>query len=307
MQHGRGERNPMMSASGRFSAAVGREAAFEAADTLVVDAVLASVGRLSRPIVAGLCGAQGSGKSTMSARLARRLEAAGMPSAVLSLDDFYLTHTERATLGRSVHPLLETRGVPGTHDLALARSTIASLVGKPGLVAAPHFDKTRDDRAEPAVWQTYQAPVCVVILEGWCVGARPIPHDDLMEPINALEHDEDATGTWRRHVNTALKGDYHALFESLDLRILLRAPDFACVHGWRLEQEMGLARLDGHSAPAMDAPAVARFIAHYERLTRWIIADEPADLVIEIGPDRTPLAWRPGRAVRNAGFLLPQL
>ncbi len=281
--------NPMTPETGRFS-----EAAFDAADTLVMNALLASSERLGRPIVAGLCGAQGSGKSTMSARLARRLNAAGMPSAVLSLDDFYLTRAERAALGRNVHPLLETRGVPGTHDLALARSTIASLTGKPGLVAAPHFDKTVDDRAAPAAWQAYQAPVSVVILEGWCVGARPIPHDDLIQPINTLERDEDASGTWRRHVNAALQGDYRALFESLDLRILLRAPDFACVHGWRLEQEMGLARKERHALPAMDAPAIARFIAHYERLTRWIMADEPADLVIEIGPDRTPLAWRTG-------------
>jgi D-glycerate 3-kinase len=278
--------------AGTFSSAGGRDGAFDAADTLVLNELLARRERLGRPIVAGLCGAQGSGKSTMSARLAQRLDAAGVASAVLSLDDFYLTRAERAVLGRTVHPLLETRGVPGTHDLALARSTIASLVGKPGLVAAPRFDKTVDDRADPAAWQPYQAPVSVVILEGWCVGARPIPDGDLMHPINALERDEDADGTWRRHVNAALQGEYRALFEALDLRVLLRAPDFACVHGWRLEQEMGLARLDGHSAPAMDARAVARFIAHYERLTRWIIADEPADLVIEIGPDRTPLTWR---------------
>jgi D-glycerate 3-kinase len=285
--------------AGTFGTARGREAAFDAADARVVNELLARRERLGRPIVAGLCGAQGSGKSTMSARLARRLEAAGMPSAVLSLDDFYLTRAERAALGRTVHPLFETRGVPGTHDLALARSTIASLTGKPGLVAAPRFDKTLDDRADPAAWQTYQAPVAVVILEGWCVGARPIPDGDLVQPINALERDEDADGTWRRHVNAALLGDYRALFESLDLRILLRAPDFACVHGWRLEQEMGLARRESQSMPAMDAPAVARFIAHYERLTRWIIADEPAELVIEIGPDRVPLAWRTGRVVPN--------
>jgi D-glycerate 3-kinase len=282
----------MVPDKGMFDEAAGREAAFNAADALVVKELVATGGRLGRPIVAGLCGAQGSGKSTMSARLARRLEEAGMPTAVLSLDDFYLTRAERAALSRHVHPLLKTRGVPGTHDLALARSTIASLVGKPGLVAAPHFDKARDDRAEPAAWQSYHAPVSVVILEGWCVGARPMPQADLMQPINGLERDEDAGGTWRRYVNAALQGDYQALFGSLDFSILLRAPDFACVHGWRLEQEIGLTRMDSNSVPAMDAPAVARFIAHYERLTRWIIADNPADLVIEIGPDRRPLSWR---------------
>lgn len=278
--------------AGTFDAALARDAVFDAADALVVKELRATGERLGRPIVVGLCGAQGSGKSTMSARLALRLDAAGLRTAVLSLDDFYLTHAERLALGRHVHPLLTTRGVPGTHDLALARSTIASLVGKPGAVAAPHFDKTLDDRAEPAAWPTYQAPVSVVILEGWCVGARPIPNADLVEPINALERVEDPAGIWRRYVNAALEGDYRAVFASLDRRILLRAPDFACVHGWRLEQEAGLTRRDPSAPPAMDATAVARFIAHYERLTRWIIADEPADLVIEIGPDRRPLRWK---------------
>jgi D-glycerate 3-kinase len=301
IQKPRDERNPMKPDAGMFSAALGRKAALDAADALVMNELFASRRRVGRPIVAGLCGAQGSSKSTMSARLAWCLNAAGLPSAVLSLDDFYLTRSERTALGRSVHPLLKTRGVPGTHDLALARSTIASLVGKPGLVAAPRFDKALDDRAEPLEWQTYEAPVSVVILEGWCVGARPMPDDELMQPVNALEPDEDACGKWRRYVNAALRGDYHALFGSLDLRILLRAPDFASVHGWRLEQEMGLVRSDSNSMPAMDAPAVARFIAHYERLTRWIIANEPADLVIEIGPDRTPLSWRAGRAGQNVG------
>ena len=282
----------MTASAGTFEPAAGRDAAFDAADALVVDALVACRARLGRPIVAGLCGAQGSGKSTMSARLARRLDAVGLPTAVLSLDDFYLTRAERAALGRDVHPLLETRGVPGTHDVPLARRTIASLVGGAGPIAAPRFDKTRDDRAPPASWQTYQAPLAVVILEGWCVAARPIPDGDLVRPINALERDEDAGGAWRLHVNAALQADYRGLFGMLDLRVLLRAPDFACVHAWRLEQEAGLARVDGHSLPAMDAAAVARFIAHYERLTRWILADEPADLAIEIGSDRTPLRWR---------------
>ena len=282
----------MTGEGGVFDAAPNRDAAFDAADALVAETLLACRARCDRPIVAGLCGAQGSGKSTMSARLAHRLSASGHATAVLSLDDFYLTRAERAGLGRDVHPLLETRGVPGTHDLALARSTIASLVGDTGLVAVPRFDKTRDDRADPALWPSHRAPVSVVILEGWCVAARPIPDADLVRPINALERDEDAGGGWRRHVNAALGAGYRDLFGMLDLRVLLRAPDFACVHAWRLEQEEGLARADGHSLPAMDAPAVARFIAHYERLTRWILADEPADLVIEIDADRTPLRWR---------------
>lgn len=269
------------------------DAAFEAADRMVADALLARRGRLGRPIVAGLCGAQGSGKSTMSARLAARLERAGVGAAVLSLDDFYLTRAERVALGRDVHPLLETRGVPGTHDVDLACRTIDALVGgAAGIVAVPRFDKTRDDRVLPDGWPRYRTPVPIVILEGWCVGARPLQEADLARPINALERDEDPGGQWRRHLDAALRGAYRELFDRLDIRVLLRAPDFAHVHAWRLEQERGLTRAVADSLPPMDAAAIARFVAHYERLTRWILADKPADIVIDINADRTPLAWR---------------
>src|SRR5436190_22661598 len=50
------------------------------------------------PFVLGICGAQGSGKSTIAAALAARFDAAGISSAVLSIDDLYLTKAERAQL-----------------------------------------------------------------------------------------------------------------------------------------------------------------------------------------------------------------
>src|SRR4051812_24782738 len=74
---------------------------------------------LGRPIVAGLCGSQGSGKSTMALFLQVLLQDRGLKTAILSLDDLYLTLPERERLAADVHPLLRTRGVPGTHDVGL--------------------------------------------------------------------------------------------------------------------------------------------------------------------------------------------
>jgi D-glycerate 3-kinase len=74
--------------------------------------------------VLGLCGAQGSGKSTLAAALARMLARDGTRTAILSLDDIYLTRAERLQLAREVHPLFATRGAPGTHDVALGLATI---------------------------------------------------------------------------------------------------------------------------------------------------------------------------------------
>ena len=242
-----------------------------------ISKVLATEGR---PIAIGLAGAQGSGKSTMAPRIVSRLAGAGVRAAVLSLDDFYLTRAERAGLAANVHPLLATRGVPGTHDVALLAAVLDDMLRAED-VQIPRFDKATDDRLD-GDWRTVAGPVDVVILEGWCIGARPQPDGRLAAPINRLERLEDPDGRWRRWVNAHLASDYAALFERLALRVLLRAPSFGVVLCWRTEQERQL--LFG----GMGTPAIKRFIDHYERVTRWMLEDEPADLVIDLDPDRTP-------------------
>jgi D-glycerate 3-kinase len=248
---------------------------------------------LDRPVVIGLCGAQGSGKSTTAARLAAKLEAHRIATAVLSLDDFYFTRQERAVLAASTHPLLVTRGVPGTHDVELTIHTLSNLVlaGAADVVSIPTFDKTRDDRAPEVHWKQHRGSVEVVLLEGWCVGARAQPEGELEVPVNELERDEDAGGHWRRHINRQLEGVYGDLFGQLDLRILLRPPDFETVYSWRMQQEEGLRRTRQSLSPMTDRE-LHRFIAHYERLTRWILRDEPANLIIQLDVGRVPIEHR---------------
>ncbi|MGC4028440.1 MAG: hypothetical protein QM696_06190 [Steroidobacteraceae bacterium] len=246
---------------------------------------------ISGVLPVGLCGAQGSGKTTAATALGELLRECGTPAAVLSLDDFYLTHAARQALARSVHPLLITRGVPGTHDLPLALEIIAALQ-RGERPALPRFDKSRDDRLPAARWQRPPAAVKVVLLEGWCTDARPEPETALQQPINDLERNEDAGGIWRRYVNAQLAGPYRALFDPLAMLILLQAPSFEVVYRWRLEQEHKLrARLAAagqDSRGVMDDAAVARFIAHYERVTRHILAEMPrrANQVIRLDATR---------------------
>ncbi len=247
------------------------------------------------PLTVGLCGSQGSGKSTMGAVLKALLDAQGLSTAVLSIDDLYLTHAERQALGERVHPLFRTRGVPGTHDVGLGLATIDELLQGRGPIAVPAFDKQHDDRRPQPEWPRVEAPVRVVILEGWFVGARAVEGAALREPINALERDEDREGRWRTHVNAALAGEYKALFERLDLQLLLQAPSFDVVYAWRLEQEHKLrervAAAGGDLSRVMDDATVARFIQHYERITRHILAEMPAraDVVLALDTTRTPL------------------
>lgn len=252
---------------------------------LAADAIRRAQGDGLRVI--GLCGAQGSGKSTLAAGLAALFERESVPTAILSIDDLYLTRAERERLARDVHPLLRTRGVPGTHDIALGLSILDDLAaGRPA--SLPRFDKARDDRAPASDWAGASADTRLLILEGWCVGARPQPEAALAKPVNALERDEDPDGLWRRFANAALAGPYQHLFGRIDRLILLAAPGFDIVLRWRIEQEHRLRRAQGGG---MSDAEVARFIRHYERLTRHILAEMPgrADLVIPLAEDRSPV------------------
>jgi D-glycerate 3-kinase len=245
----------------------------------LADALAARVRQSDSLVVVGLCGAQGSGKSTAAAVLCELLGQQDLPALAVSIDDFYLPHADRQELARRVHPLLATRGVPGTHDVELAQAVIESLA-EAGETAVPSFDKAIDDRRPRPQWRRVEGPLRAVILEGWCVGARPEPAMELALPLNELERNEDAQGRWRAYVNAALQGPYAPLFARLSPLVLLAAPSFEVVLGWRTEQEHKLReRLQREGADVsrvMSDEAIARFISHYERITRHILAEMPA-------------------------------
>jgi D-glycerate 3-kinase len=236
------------------------------------------------PLVVGLCGAQGSGKSTIASALAERIP----DTVVLSLDDLYIPKARRG----GAHRLLETRGVPGTHDTALGEAVLdAFRNGRPFVL--PRFDKATDDRFPASGWP-HVANVRLMIFEGWCVGAEPQSPADLVEPVNALERDEDTDGSWRRLVNTALGGAYRNLFE-LDALVLLAAPGFEVVRRWRTQQEHALAAdiaAGRRMGRAMSDGEVDRFIQYYQRLTQHILREMPsrADLVVRLDADRKVVA-----------------
>lgn len=241
-----------------------------------------------RPLVVGVCGSQGSGKSTVCRTLTTRFSQAGCKVANISIDDLYLPLADRVTLAKHVHPLLGTRGVPGTHDTKLGVHTLNAL-SRRGLVPLPRFDKAADDRRAREEWDSLEGPADLVFFEGWCVGARPQTLDALDHPVNALEANEDVDGRWRRYVNDALGGEYQRLFGKIDLLVLLAAPSFDVVLQWRTQQEHELrVQTKGDRSGVMSDAALARFIQHYERLTKHILIEMPgrAELVIRLSPER---------------------
>ncbi|MCD9047670.1 kinase [Luteimonas sp. MHLX1A] len=252
----------------------------------LVDAVLADARRAGVRIY-GISGLQGSGKSTLAAQLAAAGRATGMRIAVVSIDDFYLDRPQREALAREVHPLLRTRGPPGTHDLPLALHTLDAL-REGDDVAIPRFDKLADRRLPAHGWARV-AGADLVVFEGWFLGTPAEPAPALLRPVNALERDEDRDGVWRRHCNDALARDYPPLWSRIDRLLLLAAPGFEVVPDWRWEQECA-AQARNAADPGMDRAQCDRFVQHYERVSRQALRTLPprADLLVRLDARRSP-------------------
>lgn len=222
--------------------------------------------------VLGIEGSQGSGKSTLSATLVDALADQGVRASTLSLDDFYLAREDRLRLSRQVHPLLQTRGVPGTHDWQRLDRVMRAHEKREKLTV-PRFDKGLDDRIDDA-----EVECDCLILEGWCVGITPQSSELLAEPTNDLERDEDQDGRWRAWVNQQIE-HYLPIWSHIKFWVQLRVPSFEQVYQWRAQQERDLP-----AAQRMSDAQLSRFIQHYERLTRhlWTLPPRGPGLSVEL-------------------------
>ena len=60
-------------------------------------------------------------------------------------------------------------------------------------------------RTEIKYWFSVKERPEIVILEGWCVGAKPQSNTLIRNPTNILEKHEDKDLSWRKYVNEKLK------------------------------------------------------------------------------------------------------
>lgn len=239
--------------------------------------------------VYGLAGLPGTGKSTLAAQMAALAATRGITLATISIDDFYFGRRQRQALARHVHPLLASRGPPGTHELPLALATLAALRrGEP--VALPRFDKLADTRRPPSRWRHPAGTPRLVVFEGWFLKTPPQAPLELDTPINTLEREEDPDGRWRRHCNDALAA-YADLWRQLDWLTWLQPPGVEIVPDWRWQQERQL-QASRPRAPGMDRAGVGRFMQLFERVGRQALRTLPdlADRVIALDAGRRPLS-----------------
>jgi len=245
-----------------------------------------------RALLIGISGCQGSGKSTLADYLNEQLgHVYNFQTVQCSLDDFYLSHADRQALAKTVHPLLATRGVPGTHRTQLAVELLQKLRNREA-AQLPLFDKLRDDISNQV--QDIGAGVDIIIFEGWCLGAHAQQTPQLATHVNQLEEHEDPDGKWRRYVNQQLEKGYAELFGLIDFMVMLQAPSFETVAGWRLEQEQKLAhKLTAKNASSalthvMNETEINRFIQFYQRITEQLLATLPATADMVYSLDGNP-------------------
>ena len=232
----------------------------------------------------GLSGGQGSGKTTIAGILKIILRKFFKRKVyTISIDDFYKTLNERNKMSQKIHPLFKTRGVPGTHDINLIRKffTFVKRI-KFKKFKTPKFDKSIDDRVKKEYWTSIKKRPEIIILEGWCVGAKPQSNSLIKNSINILEKNEDKNLAWRNYVNKKLKNEYKKIFSMIDHLIFIKVPNFNMVLKWRLLQERKLKKKSYLNKKIMSHAQIKRFVMFYERITLQMIKDlnKYASLVI---------------------------
>ena len=223
----------------------------------------------------GFSGGQGSGKTTVTGILKIILKNFFKRKIyVSSIDDFYKTLEDRNKMSIKIHPLFKTRGVPGTHDIDLIKKLFYNIKKKKfKKMKLPKFEKSTDDRSKKKHWFNLKQKPEIVILEGWCVGAKPQLNSLIRKPLNILEKNEDKDLKWRKYVNDKLKKEYKKLFTMIDHFIFIKIPNFKMVFRWRLLQEKKLRKKSHLKKKIMSYNEIKRFIMFYQRITLQMMKD----------------------------------
>ena len=232
-----------------------------------------------RPYFVGLAGGQGTGKTTISSLIKIILiKYFKLKVFRISIDDFYKTRKERISLSKRVHPMLLTRGVPGTHDINMMLNFFKKAKSKKfKRLKLPTFNKAIDDRFNKKRWYDLKEKPDVIIFEGWCVGAKAEKNNTLNKTINLMEKNKDKKKIWRKYVNQQLKSKYKNLYSQLNCLIYLRAKNFNLLQKWRLKQErkLLLSSKKNSKLKIMNKEDVLSFMQTYQRVTQNMFKNMP--------------------------------
>jgi D-glycerate 3-kinase len=261
---------------------------------------------LDHPLIQGILGGQGTGKTTLTKILAGILEQMDLRVCRLSIDDLYKTYAERQQLQQS-DPRFRWRGPPGTHDVQLGLTLLQQLrqtnllhqtnplhqtnhpVEQQTPIAIPRFDKSLHHGAGDRTAPEFITGADIVLFEGWFVGVRPIAasaFETAPPPIIS-----EADRAFAREINVRLQ-EYLPLWEQLDRLILLYPSDYHLSQQWRQQAE---AEMIASGKSGMSAAEIREFVEYFWKSLHPALFIEPmrhdaelVDLVIEINADHYP-------------------
>ena len=233
----------------------------------------------SKPYYIGLAGGQGTGKTTISSILKIILiNYFKLNVFKISIDDFYKTRKDRINLSKRIHPMLLIRGVPGTHDIKMMLEFFKNSKKKKfKKMKLPLFDKSIDDRLPKKKWYEIKKKPDIIILEGWCVGAKAQTNQEIKKSMNSMEKTMDKQLKWRKFVNYNLQTSYKKLFKQLDTLLYLKASNFNQLRKWRLKQEkkLKIQTKNKKNLKIMDKKDVISFMQTYQRITENMFKNVP--------------------------------
>lgn len=246
--------------------------------------------QLGRPLIQGILGVQGTGKTTLATVLSLILTHLGYRTLSLSLDDLYKTYAERQHLQQQ-DPRLIWRGPPGTHDIELGLQLLDQLRQPNPLhpILVPRFDKSAQEGAGDRTTPEQVENIDIVLFEGWFVGVRPID-PSVFDASTPAPIDTPADRDFARDMNERLK-DYLPLWERLDRLMVLYPTNYRLSQQWRRQAEQQM-KAEGKSG--MTDSQVDDFVSYFWKslhpelfITPLIEKPNWVDLAIEINPDRT--------------------
>jgi D-glycerate 3-kinase len=246
--------------------------------------------RLNRPLIQGILGGQGTGKTTLGQILQFIFAKANYSLISLSLDDLYKTYLERQEL-QITDPRLIWRGPPGTHDIELGINVLDSLrdlPNNPQAIAIPRFDKSLWNGAGDRVSPEMVSEADIVLFEGWFVGVKPIApcrFSDAPYPI-ITERDRQ----FALDMNEKL-GEYLPLWQRLDQLIILDPVDYQLSKKWRQHAEKEMI---AKGKSGMTDAEINQFVEYFWKalhpelfIKPLIEKGENVNLVIEINADHS--------------------
>lgn len=261
-----------------------------------IDFLIPLIKQITGPVVIGISGPQGSGKTTVSSKLTDYVnENTDLHAITLLLDDFYLTYNDQIKLNQLCvdkydgNKLLQGRGLPGTHDIDLLTEVLENFL-KGMEFHTVGYDKSlqngKGDRIPET--KTFNPPkVDVIFLEGWFLGFKPLVD---------IPKSTDPIVNQHKPQHLKLVDDflikYQRAFGYCQYSVIIETPDIDNVFQWRLQQEHQLIRERGMGMTDNEVKLfVDRYMPvyklYYHELCNSGLSTKGNNLVVKIDIDRS--------------------